>query len=166
MEMPKEVVLLHYVPRNTFLDHKSEESGTDRVKAKYKLLFKKHKAMCVYVFFVLTTTKDACAKERRFEIYPKDWEHREGDHLHADCSYIDVQKHIVMTEDEVETKAKQGDGFSFVGKIAQSKFSDLRTLVDSYLARASQNTDYVVRDYLKIIMADPISTAFVKKFNI
>lgn len=105
MLMPDTVALLYYLPRNTFLDKTSKEESTGIVKPKYKLLFKNHKEMGVFVFFVLTTEKSACVQERTCSILKKDWEERQWTHLDADCSYIDIQKHIVMNKDDVVDKA-------------------------------------------------------------
>lgn len=167
MRMPDAVLLSYYLPRNAFLDKKSKEDSTGIVKSKYKLLFKRHKEWGVYVFFVLTTEKSACAKERTCSIYPKDWEHREETHLGADCSYVDVQKAQVLSKTEVIEKASNPSiGFSYAGRILQTKFSELSSVLENYLSSITIKTDCTIRDILQKIMAEDASGAFVSKYDI
>lgn len=167
MLMPDKVVLLYYLPRNTFLDKTSEEKRTGIIKPKYKLLFKYHKEMGVFVFFVLTTEKSACVQERTCSILDEDWEERREARLGADCSYIDVQKHIVMNKDEVLDKASNSvTGFSYAGKVHQAKFSELTGMVQSYISSATPKTDFIIRDILRNIVAEDKAGNFVGKFKI
>lgn len=167
MQMPDAVALLYYLPRNTFLDKNSEEKSTGIVKPKYKLLFKHHKEMGVFVFFVLTTEKSACVQERTCPILFQDWEERQGTHLNADCSYLDVQKHIVMNKDEVISKASNPiAGFSYAGKVYQAKFSELSGMVQAYVSSSNLKTDFTIRDILKSIVVEDRAGIFVSKFQI
>ncbi|MCX6739462.1 MAG: hypothetical protein NT098_05470 [Candidatus Parcubacteria bacterium] len=167
MLMPDTALLLHYIPRNTFRDEKSEEETTGIVKRKYKLLFKHHKELNSYVFFVLTSDKDACVKERTLSIFPNDWEHREPTCLIANCSYLDVQKHIVMDKEAVIKKASvPNTGFTFAGKVLQTKFSELSDLVENYTSSATTKTDFTIRDILKKIITGDEAGKFVHKHNI
>lgn len=167
MEMPATVALLYYLPRNTYLDKTSEEKSTGIIKPKYKLLFKHHKEMGVYVFFVLTTEKSACVQERTCSVLLKDWEERQGTHLSAVCSYIDIQKHIVMNKDDVLLKASSPNtGFSYAGKVYQAKFSEISTMVETYVSSATPKTDFTIRDILKSIVVKDVPSTFVSKFNI
>ena len=167
MDLPNNVLLFYYIPRNTILDSKSEEKTTGIIKPKYKLLFKNHKEMDIFIFFVLTTNKSACVNERTFSILCADWEHRDGTHLNAICSYIDVQKIVVMNEEEVLHKAKNPRiGFSYAGKLSQNKYMELYSLVNNYTSSASIKTDFTIRNILKSILAEDGATAFVNKFKI
>lgn len=167
MLMPDTVALLYYLPRNTFLDKTSKEESTGIVKPKYKLLFKNHKEMGVFVFFVLTTEKSACVQERTCSILKKDWEERQWTHLDADCSYIDIQKHIVMNKDDVVDKANNpSTGFSYAGKVYQAKFAELSGMVQTYVSSATQKTDFTIRDILKSIVGEDKAGSFVSKFQI
>lgn len=167
MFLPESVVLMYYLPRNTFIDKVSEEKSTGVIKPKYKLLFKHHKEMDVFVFFVLTTKQSACVKERTFTIEQSDWEDRQGYYLSADYSYIDVQNHIVMNKSDVIEKANNPNkGFSYAGKIYQTKFTELTNKVQKYISSATHKTDFTVRDILREIVLENKTGGFITRFKI
>lgn len=166
--MPEAVALMYYLPRNTFADKSSEEERTGITKKKYKLLFKQHKELGLYVFFVLNSSPSACVKERMFSIEKTDWEERLADSLDADCSYTDVQSHsVVHNKIEVLEKANNPKiGFSYVAKLHQSKFNELFTAVENYLSATTVKTDLEKRELLKSIVIDDKATDFINKFKV
>lgn len=166
--MPEAVTLMYYHPRNTFADKTSEEERTGVIKKKYKLLFKQHKELGLYVFFVLTSSPSACVKERMFSINKTDWEERLGNSLDADCSYTDIQSHsVVHDKSEVLEKASNPKiGFSYVAKLYQSKFNELSTAIENYLSATTAKTDIEKRDFLKSIVLEDKATDFINKFKV
>ncbi len=164
--IPKEFVLSFFLPRNAFMDWQSKEDSTQKVKGKYKLLFKRHKVLGVYLFFTLTSDHSSCVQERRVDILYNDWESRIGSHLDAKCSYLDVQKCNVLTESEVLEKAKRPSiGMELVGKVTQLKFSEIKLVLENYLLSGTKKTDFKVRDTLKQIVLED-GGGFISKFGI
>jgi hypothetical protein len=170
MFLPDNILLFYYVPRAAFLDNKSKEKNTGIVKRKYKLLFKHHKILDIYGFFVLTTTEDSGVKERTICIKQHDWEERIKGYLEyigTDCSYIDVQRYEVLNKTDVVVKATDsGVGFTYAGKLLQLKFTELMDLVGRYTTSSTQKTDFAIRDMLRAIVTDQKAIDFVGKFKI
>lgn len=150
MYMPDSILLRNINLRNTFLDRKSKEESTSITKAKYKLLTFKDLILAdlgLFVFHVLTTGEDSYIKDKTMDIYPNDWEYRDGTHLGANCSRLCTQKVDVLNKETLLEKIRDDKNrFSHVGTIYQSKFSEIIDFIKDDFGRTDIKTDFDVRE--------------------
>jgi hypothetical protein len=134
--------------RSAFLDRKSLEVSTGNVKQKYKLLTSR--VADVYLFHVLTTRPDTYPREQSINISSTDWEHREGTHLSASISILGCQHFDVLSQNDVLIKRKERDnGMPFVGRISQSKLSEILTFIKKYNQMITPKTNLEARNTLQ-----------------
>lgn len=165
--LPDEIVLSYCVPRNTFFDKKSKELGTDRVKGKYKLLFKIIKEIDIFTFFILTSSKDSGVRDRVFKISLSDWADRDRNHLENEFSYVDIQKFEVLSKVDVLSRMRGGNNnFSYAGKLNSFRFNEFKLSVQGYLDMTTVKTDINKRELLRSIVNGEITQPFMKKYDI
>lgn len=171
MEMPDNALMMYINLRCAFLDMKSEERSTCRVKPKYKLLTQKDTALSelgVFVFHILTTTEDSYIKEKTIDINETDWEYREGNHLNAECSKLCSQEVDVMNQEKILLKIREtGNGFSHKGTLSQIKFTEVINFIKESFEGTDTRTNFEVKGIItSLIKKEKIAEELLNKFGI
>lgn len=153
--MPEGVLLSYVNLRNAFLDRKSEEKGTTRVKAKYKLLTQKDTTLTelgVFVFHVLTTGDESYIQSKSIDILFADWEYRDGTHLGSTSSKLCTQKVDVMNKESLLAKIRDTENrFSHTGTLQQKKFSEVIEFIKKDFEKTDSKTDFDVKEIVNAI---------------
>ncbi|MFA6096857.1 MAG: hypothetical protein WC788_04485 [Candidatus Paceibacterota bacterium] len=126
MDLPEKLLLSKIKTRNVFLDRKSKEKTTIVVKPKYKL--SSSSILDIYIFFVLTSKEITCKKYYTLTVRKEEWEEKNSCYLNG-CSYIDITNIESFSKEELLIKIKDKfNGFPYVAKISDKKFSELKLL--------------------------------------
>jgi hypothetical protein len=128
MELPDKAFLLRIKKRNVYLDKKSIEASTGRLRKKYKLAG--NELLSHYFFNILTSHPDTCKLICTLKIEQKDWEEKiEGPYLLGDASYCDVTKFEMMEISELVRKIKdKNNTFRYIAKLRPDRFRELQRL--------------------------------------
>jgi len=173
MEMPDNVLMMHINLRCAFLDMKSEEKDSVpiRIKPKYKLLTQKDTVLSdigIFVFHILTTTKDSYIKEKTIDILMPDWEYREGTHLNAECSKLCSQEVDILNQEKILAKIRdKNNKFSHKGTLSQIKFNEIINFIKENFETTDIKTDFDVKDIItSIFNQEKIAEKVLQKFNL
>jgi hypothetical protein len=133
MELPDDLLLSKVQPANVHYDKKSLERTVRHrqiLNPKYKLAGNTIKPFALFIFFVLTTTKDACRRNLSICISQADWEEKVPNCLNEKYSYTDLTKSEVMEKYEILAKMKdRKNGFKRVAKLCEKKYEELQNLL-------------------------------------
>lgn len=115
------------IPQNVYLDKKSIELLTGRVRRKYKLAGKP--LLDKYFFNILTKTKSACKTSSTLCIESTDWDKKiSGSRLNI-TSYCDLTKYELINKSELITKLlDKKNKFLFQAKLCDQKCIELQCL--------------------------------------
>ncbi|MDD3434546.1 MAG: hypothetical protein PHD96_01315 [Candidatus Pacebacteria bacterium] len=125
------IIIEDYIKtRNVYLDKKSAEKGTNRVKKKYKLAGNKlPPELGVFIFFILMGSISACQKFLTIQVGASEWINRDSrcSYLLQGDSFIDVHKVEKLSTGEVRDKINdKWNGFTYVAEIPPAKFKKLQ----------------------------------------
>ncbi|MEK7569402.1 MAG: hypothetical protein AAB500_00710 [Patescibacteria group bacterium] len=152
MEMPDGILLKNINLRNAFLDRKSIEANTGKIKAKYKLLTFKDlilRDLGVFVFHILTTGKDSYIKEKTMDIFLADWEYRDGTHLNSECSKLCSQKVDIINKEVLLEKIRDTNNrFPHTGTLSQIKFNEILKFIREDFEKTDLKTDFDVKEII------------------
>lgn len=171
MEMPDTALMMHIKLRCAFLDKKSKEKDTERVKAKYKLLTQKGTILSeigIFIFHVLTTTEDSYIKDKTINIYKTDWEYIDGTHLYKEYSKLCSQEVDIMNEEKILSKIKDSENrFSHTGTLSHLKFNEVVNFIRESFETTDTKTNFEVKDILKcLINKENIADDLLIKYNL
>lgn len=124
--------------RNVYLDRKSKKRKSkkkDRPKSKYKLASLQSIVSKGHYFFIIASDKPKNIPEDCvIEIYQKDWERKNSNHLSNICSYIDLINTEFLKYVDIEQKMFDGENrFSCIGRIKEVKFNEILGLYKKIL---------------------------------
>lgn len=128
MELPANVLLLKINPKSLYLDKKSKELSTGKIKRKYKLAG--NMILDEYFFNFLTRQSSACIRRFTLCIEPKDWENETTEsRLGGQNSYCDVSKFELINKNDLLAKIRdKGNGFPFIARLCEEKVNELQVL--------------------------------------
>lgn len=131
MNVKDAFLLLAIKEKQAYLDRKSKEQHTNIVKPKYKINSNAIPSLGEYFFLVLTKSSSSCKPEFTLIVKKEDWENKiNKTHLAEPFSYCDLRKHYeLLNESELLYKIRDsGNGFRYIAKLSDSKFSELKCL--------------------------------------
>ena len=101
-------------------------------------------------------------------IYPTDWEYRDGSHLNAKCSKICSQIVDVVNKDTILLRIRDSENkFSHTGTINQLKFNEIIDFVKTSFEKVTSKTDFEVREIIdSMIHKTPIAKSVMSKFDL
>lgn len=171
MEMPDNVLMMNINLRNTFLDMKSEEKDSSRIKPKYKLLTQKDTLLSdigVFVFHILTTTEDSYIKEKTIDIFQSDWEYRDGTHLDSPYSKLCSQEVDILNKEKILAKMRDGGNkFSHKGTLSQIKFTEVMDFIKKSFEKTDTRTNFDIRDVIiPILNKKQVAENLLQKFGL
>jgi hypothetical protein len=151
MRVPDAILLATIQSKNLYLDKKSKEITTSRVKGKYKLAGNILSELEQYFFNILTKNFSSCKSRLTIKIEEKHWEEKaEGDYLSEEVGYCDVTKYELIGKDDLVKKMRQYS-FPYVARLCESKYRELQSI------RNKAQKEYFISREVKNIITKGIS---------
>jgi hypothetical protein len=160
MELPDEVILGKIKKNCVYLDKKSKEKSTNRVKPKYKLA---GNSILDHRFFIFLTKRySSCFGACTLKIKKGDWEEKiDGPYLMEECSYCDLTKYDLLSQNDLLFKSRDRENtFCYIAKLCER----CRRKLQKIQARAQKNP-FVTKDVRTIIqqgISEAVDEAIIK----